>query len=153
MDTKSQELFYKIFHGAKTVFFHKATIWVNLRWIRRNNHAWQQVRLPLLVLRIADSGLHNERQAAKYNIPKSVRWLGKISSKCLHFIRYPLKSCRICAYLSRIVQSFVQCNKNKNTQSYTTGAIFARKGLEYYGFCFYDIRTSVTWHPENNMDG
>lgn len=65
MDTKSQEIFYKNFHCAKTVFFHDAAIWDNLRWRQRSSQAWRKVSLPPFVLRIAASSLHNERQAAK----------------------------------------------------------------------------------------
>ena len=61
MDTKSQEFFYQ--NG--NFFFHSAAICANLRWIRRSSHACRKVRLPPFVLRIADSSLHNERQAAK----------------------------------------------------------------------------------------
>ena len=47
------------------MFSHMAAIWNNLRWMRRSSHACRKVSLPPFVLRIADSSLHNERQAAK----------------------------------------------------------------------------------------
>ena len=50
-----------------------------------------QVRFPFCLYRILDSNSRKDRHVAKYSITKSVRWLGKISSKCVYFIDNPFK--------------------------------------------------------------
>lgn len=77
--------------SLRWVALRRATICTNLFWIRRSNHAWRQVNLPSFVRRIAACSSRKDRQAAKYSITKSVRWLGKISSKCVYFIDNPFK--------------------------------------------------------------
>lgn len=50
-----------------------------------------KVNLPPFVRRIAACSSRKDRHAAKYNITKFVRRLGKISSKCAYFIDNPFK--------------------------------------------------------------
>ena len=82
----------ELFTGfLRWVALRRATICTNLHWMRRSSHAWRQVNLPSFVRRIAACSSRKDRHAAKYNITKSVRWLGKISSKCVYFIDNPFK--------------------------------------------------------------
>ena len=73
------------------MFFHLLAICVSLYRMRRSSYAWRQFNFPPFVRRIAACSSRKERHAAKYSITKSVRWLGKISSKCVYFIDNPFK--------------------------------------------------------------